>query len=262
MENGRKGGGDLRLDVVVLTRNSQRMLERCFNSIYKGVPTNRLIVVDGYSTDKTLDIVDQFNRRYGNVVVIQDGGTRGSARQKGIEVVETEWFMFVDSDVTLCDGWFEKAKRLIREDVGAIWGLDYWSILRNSFTNKVILSMVAKGFEYRGGMHDLLVRYEAIRDIKIPHHLHRYEDAYVKDWIINKGYKVVVSYDPYCIHYRTPAWSFSKGVRIGLEEIRSALRNGYVKALLHQAAPYFAFWFSKMMKSKARKRAYNVIAKS
>ncbi len=241
------------VDVVVLTKNSQWMLKKCFKSIYKNVPVNHLIVVDGYSTDRTLEIVDEFDRRYGNVVLIKDGGTRASARQKGIETVETEWFIFVDSDVVLCDQWFEKAKNFINDDIGAIWGVDYWSVLRNSFTNRVVLLMLTKAFDFRGGAHDLLVRHEAVKDIKIPLHLHRYEDAYIKDWITKKGYKTLVSYDPYCIHHRTPAWTFSKGVQIGIDEIRTALTHRYFRALLHQAPPYFVFWFSKMIKSKLRR---------
>jgi hypothetical protein len=39
--------------------------------------------------------------------VIFDKGTRATARQKGIEAVGTEWFVFVDSDVVLKEGWFE-----------------------------------------------------------------------------------------------------------------------------------------------------------
>ena len=40
-----------RMDVIVLTKNSERLLEQCFDSIFENVPVNRLIVVDGYSTD-------------------------------------------------------------------------------------------------------------------------------------------------------------------------------------------------------------------
>ena len=90
---------DSRIDVVLLTKNSERKLQECVDSIYSNIPVARLIAVDGYSKDKTLDILGEFNRKYRNVKVIMDKGTRATALQKGIEAVETDWFVFVDSDV-------------------------------------------------------------------------------------------------------------------------------------------------------------------
>ncbi|MEJ5327575.1 MAG: glycosyltransferase family A protein, partial [Candidatus Bathyarchaeia archaeon] len=98
------------IDVIVITKNSERMLRECLCSVYSNVPVNRLIIVDGYSTDKTLNIVEEFQRKHGNVLLLQDKGNRATARQKGISHVETEWFMFVDSDVVLSRGWFRKAE--------------------------------------------------------------------------------------------------------------------------------------------------------
>ena len=53
---------------------------------------------------------------------MQDAGTRATARQKGIELLNTEWFAFVDSDIILNEGWFETVKKSIANDVGAIEG--------------------------------------------------------------------------------------------------------------------------------------------
>jgi glycosyltransferase involved in cell wall biosynthesis len=83
------------VDVILLTKNSERVLEGCLRSIYRNVPVARLIVIDNYSVDGTVDILRRFDDKYHNVLIIQDGGTRATARQKGITNVETEWFMFV-----------------------------------------------------------------------------------------------------------------------------------------------------------------------
>jgi glycosyltransferase involved in cell wall biosynthesis len=80
----------MRIDVVMLTKNSDYILERCLDSIYNNIPINRLIVVDGFSTDRTLDILEKYRKNYRNVVLVQDAGTRATARQKGIELVKTE----------------------------------------------------------------------------------------------------------------------------------------------------------------------------
>jgi glycosyltransferase involved in cell wall biosynthesis len=99
------------IDVIMLTKNSEDLLDECLKSIYKNVPVKRLIVVDGFSTDNTLKIIKEFNEKYGNVKVIAEKGSRAKARERGIKEVETDWFMFADSDVILCEDWFEKELR-------------------------------------------------------------------------------------------------------------------------------------------------------
>lgn len=214
------------LDVVMLTKNSERMLHACLASVYGNVPVNNLIVVDGYSTDATLSIVKKFQEKYGNVLVIQEEGTRGSARQKGILNVKTDWFMFVDSDVVLCDGWFSKAEKLMRDNVGAIWGIEIWSVLRKTRILKLFERMTLKIFEKRGGTHDLLVRTEAVRGIRIPFHLHTYEDSYIKSWINKKGYDVIPVYEPYCVHYRPEgAWTIKRSVGFIASDLKLAVSH-------------------------------------
>jgi glycosyltransferase involved in cell wall biosynthesis len=214
------------LDVVVLTKNSERMLDACLASIYRNVPVNNLIVVDGYSTDATLSIMKRFQEEHGNVIVIQDSGTRGSARQKAIERVQTDWFMFVDSDVILCEGWFEKAKKLIKDNVGAVWGMEIWSVLRKMKILGLFERMTMKIFEKRGGTHDLLVRTEAVKGIRIPFNLHTYEDSYIKSWICRKGYDVVPAYEPYCIHYRPEnVWTVNQSIGFIASDLRLAINH-------------------------------------
>ncbi|MCK4477818.1 glycosyltransferase family 2 protein [Candidatus Bathyarchaeota archaeon] len=215
----------MNVDVVVLTKDSEETLGKCLDSIYTNVPVNRLIVVDGCSTDKTLRIIRKFNKKYNNVVLLSEKGTRGKARQKAIEQVMTEWFMFVDSDVILCNGWFEKAKKLLKDGVGAIWGIEVWSVLKNTTILKLFERITMKIFGKRGGTHDLLVRYEAVKDIHIPSNLHIYEDAYIKSWICEKGYKVISAYEPYCIHHRpTIVWTIRKSVSLVANELKFAIR--------------------------------------
>ena len=192
------------VDVVLITKDSERMLKPCVQSIYDNVPVGQLIVVDGYSKDRTIPILNQFNQTYGNVKIILDNGTRATARQKGMEAVQTDWFMFVDSDVVLCKDWYRKAQEYIEPDVGAVWGIEVWSTIKNPKTLKLFLTTTRKIFDVRGGTHDTLIRTDLIRDINIPRKLHVFEDAYIKDWIEHKDYRVVACYTPFCMHYRPP----------------------------------------------------------
>ncbi len=224
----------MKVDVIVLTKNSEETLAKCFASIYRNVPVNRLIVVDGYSEDRTIEIVGKFDKKYHNIVLLSEKGTRGKARQKAIDAVTTEWFMFVDSDVTLCNDWFEKARRLIKPSIGAIWGIEVWSVLRNIAILNLFERITLKIFGKRGGTHDLLVRHQAVKGIRIPSNLHVYEDAYIKSWICKSGYKVVSAYEPYCIHHRPPiVWTIKKSIVLIANDLKYAVR--YPQLLLSYA---------------------------
>jgi len=224
-----------KVDVIVLTKNSERLLWECLVSIYDNVPVNNLIIVDGYSTDKTIEIVNEFQKKHGNVILIQDRGTRGTARQKGLSRVATDWFVFVDSDVVLCENWFQKAIEYVHKDVGAIWGIEVWSTIQKQATLRMFLWITRKIFELRGGTHDTLVRLASVRDIQIPSTLHVFEDAYIKEWITKKGYKVIACYDPYCIHYRPQnVWT----LRGSLNIITDAIRFGNFKLIIKLTLAY------------------------
>jgi glycosyltransferase involved in cell wall biosynthesis len=214
------------VDVVILTKNSERLLRKCIDSVYRNVPVNSLIVVDGYSTDGTMQIVKEFQEKHGNVTFVQDKGTRGSARQKAMSNVKSDWFMFVDSDVILSENWFVEAEKLIKDDIGAIWGIEIWSVLRKMRVLRLFERVTLKIFEKRGGTHDLLVRRAAVEGIKVPFHLHTYEDAYIKSWICKKGYKVVGVYEPHCLHFRpNTVWTFRQNISFIINDIRFAVRH-------------------------------------
>jgi len=238
------------VDVVILTKNSERLLKECIDSVYRNVPVNSLIVVDGYSGDRTMQIVKEFQERYGNVVFVQDGGTRGRARQKAMEEVKSDWFMFVDSDVILSKGWFAKAERLIRDDVGAVWGIEIWSVLRKMRVLGLFERVTLKIFEKRGGTHDLLVRRKAVEGIEVPSHLHTYEDAYIKSWISRNGYKVLGVYEPYCFHFRPDGvWTVTQNIGFVVSDIKYAVRH---PSLLLSYGFYTGIVFSQILSHKCK----------
>jgi glycosyltransferase involved in cell wall biosynthesis len=241
------------VDIVLLTLNSERKLEDCLTSVYANIPVAKLVAVDGGSKDRTLKILAAFNRRYGNVEVIHDKGTRATARQKGIDAVTSEWFVFVDSDVVLCRDWYKKAQQLVANDVGAVWGIEVWSTLKDPRALKLFLLVTRKIFEYRGGTHDTLVRTRVVRGIKIPGDLHVFEDAYIKEYITGKGYRVVAAYDPYCIHFRPPSvWTFKGSVSIIVDAVRHSTPKLFVKLLVAYGF-YTVYSVSQLLSSDTSK---------
>ncbi|MDR2203777.1 MAG: glycosyltransferase family 2 protein [Nitrososphaerota archaeon] len=197
-----------KVDVVLLTKNSlQPCLKECIDSVYAHLPVGRLLVVDGGSTDGTVDFV----KSYSNVEVIDDTyGNRATARQKGIEAVQTTWHLHLDSDVILCKGWWGAAQKFLQPDVGALWGV---TIVGNKHIYNISKSMamlhrkdtldyiIAQQHLKRYATHDTLIRTEVVRDIHIPADLHIWEDHYIGQHIVAKNFKWLNTREPCCIHY-------------------------------------------------------------
>jgi glycosyltransferase involved in cell wall biosynthesis len=208
--------------------------------------------VDGCSKDRTIDIITAFDKRYHNVLVIEDKGTRGKARQEAINAVETDWFMFVDSDCILCDRWFEKAWRFVDDKVGAVWGIELWSVIKNPRILELFKRITMKIFQTRGGTHDLLVRREALKGIRIPEDLHVFEDTFIKQWITKNGYTVVSTYDPHCAHRRPlHVWTTSVAVGIATDEIKQGLFYRY-PILIPSYGFYVAYFFYQLLRSSTK----------
>jgi glycosyltransferase involved in cell wall biosynthesis len=237
------------IDVVVLTKDSEHLLDKCLASVYKNVPVKNLIIVDGFSTDRTLKIINEAHEAHGNVKVLKVDGSRARARERGIQQVSTDWFMFVDSDVILGRDWFRKATKNVEDNVGAIWGVNI-DIVPNVKNKRVLKmqSLIARQcFSLRGGMHDTLIRRETVKDIRIPEELHAYEDAYIINWIQAKGYKTVVGEDVYCLHYKPPTnWNLQNGVLQAIIEFRCGLVYSHMYEYMFLYPVFMFHWFIQL----------------
>jgi glycosyltransferase involved in cell wall biosynthesis len=237
------------IDVVVLTKNSEHILDKCITSIYENIPVKNLIVIDGFSTDRTLEIINETSETHGNVEVLKVNGSRASAREKGIKKVSTDWFMFVDSDVIIGRDWFRKAEKNVKSDVGAIWGvnIDVIPNIRNKRALKLQSIIARQCFSLRGGMHDTLIRRKAVEGIRIPEQLHAYEDAYIINWIKAKGYKTVIGDDVYCLHYKPPTnWKLQNGVSQAIVEFRCGLVYSHMFEYMFLYPVFMFHWFIQL----------------
>ena len=233
------------VDVVLLTKNSEHLLSKCLTSIYQNVPVKNLIVIDGFSNDRTLQILEKFNRNHGNISLFQMEGSRAKARTEGIKRVSTDWFMFVDSDVLLCKDWFKKAQADLASGVGAVWGLNV-DVIPNVKDKRILKlqSLIAKKcFYLRGGMHDTLILRKAVEGIRIPEQLHAYEDAFIVQWIETYGYKAVVGSDVYCLHYKPPGnWSLQNGIAQAIVEFKCGLVYSHLFEYMIFYPVFMLYW--------------------
>lgn len=89
----------LPLSVIVPARNAEALLPDCLESIVaSGV--NEIIVVDGCSTDRTVEIAETYGAR----VLSDEGAGLPVARLLGAEAATSYWVALIDADVVLPDG--------------------------------------------------------------------------------------------------------------------------------------------------------------
>lgn len=89
------------IDVVMCTWNSnQPYFEKCLKSVKREVPVHHFIVVDRFSRDGTVNVI----KKYFEPTVVYSNENLAKARMIGINLVDTEYFAFVDDDMELPKG--------------------------------------------------------------------------------------------------------------------------------------------------------------
>ncbi len=97
------------VDVIIPVVHTNELWEPNIKSIYREIPVNRLLISDGGCIDDSIKIVMKFPRveLYNHRKYI----SLGYCFKKLIEAVETEWFVYLHSDVYLPEGWFDTMKK-------------------------------------------------------------------------------------------------------------------------------------------------------
>jgi glycosyltransferase involved in cell wall biosynthesis len=84
------------VSVIVPTKNSERVIEKCLQSIKRQTYRDiEIIVVDNYSSDNTRKIAE----KYGTILL--RGPERSSQRNFGAKQSHGEYLLFIDSDMEL-----------------------------------------------------------------------------------------------------------------------------------------------------------------
>jgi glycosyltransferase involved in cell wall biosynthesis len=94
------------VDVIIPLFNSNVLWRTNLLSFYREIPIKTLIVGDGGSTDDSVAVVKEFPRV--NIIDQKNYRSLGYCIRKLIEMVETEYFIYLHSDVWLPNGWFDK----------------------------------------------------------------------------------------------------------------------------------------------------------
>ncbi|MFX0096365.1 MAG: glycosyltransferase family 2 protein, partial [Candidatus Hodarchaeota archaeon] len=82
------------IDVVIPTKNSGQTLDLCIRGIKNHIPYGRIIVIDDYSEDDTLDIAQKHE-----CFIVKSRAKYSLKLRQGAWFTKGQYFMIVDSDV-------------------------------------------------------------------------------------------------------------------------------------------------------------------
>ncbi|WP_138483950.1 glycosyltransferase [Dyadobacter bucti] len=100
------------ISVILVTYNADRYLQKCLDSIYaQQYPYIEIIVVDGASTDNTLEILRQNSARFAFWKSEKDSGIY-DAMNKALDHVKGGWVYFIGADDILLPAFSALAEEL------------------------------------------------------------------------------------------------------------------------------------------------------
>ena len=102
------------VSVIMPSYNSKKYIKKAIDSVLEQTYSNfELIIVDGNSTDGTLDILDEYKKQDRRIKVIQDEGRGiGAALQLGCQIASGKFIARMDSDDIAINKRFEKQLKI------------------------------------------------------------------------------------------------------------------------------------------------------
>lgn len=239
------------VSVNIRTYNSEKTLEKTLTSV-KGqtYPNIEIVVSDGYSTDRSVDIA----KKYGAKVNFAD--KLGDARYQNYEKSKGEYILSLDSDqilekkviegcVSLCEGKSVDAvtiaeKSLIQKGtlVERLIAFDKWVIDKQKDADVMFGTACPRFF-----------RKDLFRNLTWPEELAVFDDTILYSELLKQGAKIEYLSSSSVLHHEVTSWIdfFKKFFRYG---------RGYVGALRAQPSTIVAHslprrsYFSKVAFSK------------
>ncbi len=85
----------LSITAVILTKNEENNISECIKSLNF---CDEILIIDDYSTDRTVEIVNDLNNKKVKVIKHVLNGDFSKQRNFGLEKAQNEWVIFIDAD--------------------------------------------------------------------------------------------------------------------------------------------------------------------
>ncbi len=245
------------ITVVIPTLNEEKYISNCLGSVFSQTYATRLTeiyVIDGGSSDKTIDIVKRYQENHKNLFLLNNkkkiqaaAFNLGAEKAKGEIIIRLDAHCFYDPDyIYYC------VLNHSKSDYGNVGGR--WIILPGADTlmGKTIASINVSPFglggaAYRVSNHKMLVesvpfgsfRKKIVLIVgKMNENLHRGEDNEYNARILKAGYKIL--FDPRIVakyYSRSTLKLFLKQMYSNGFSIGVLMRNSFYSVYFHNTIP-------------------------
>lgn len=215
--------GSLPISVIIPVKNMENIIEECLNSVQRNNPAE-IIVVDGNSTDGTLEIA----RRYTEKIYSDEGRGASYAHQLGAERASQEYIAYVDADIVLPEGTLSTMLAELRAsgyaNIQALWRAASRSTYWERASDWHVQALQArKG----GGLSAALLRRDVVLSVGFDTSIEYSEDYTFLSRLKRKGYKVGNSSAFVYHHHRADLKSLAKRqLRVAQDTIPLMRRYG------------------------------------
>lgn len=139
------------ISFIIPTLNEEKTIENTLKSIDAFSGEKEIIISDGKSTDRTVDIA----RKYAHKIIVHDGKTKqniGQGRNEGAKVARGEYVVFVDADVIIPDmnQFIKKVKKYFDKDARLVAVTSGSTVLKELATipDIIIFKLLAYYFSF------------------------------------------------------------------------------------------------------------------
>lgn len=171
-----------KISIITITYNSEKTLEATIETIRNQNYANlEYIIVDGGSTDKTLDIIEKHDKSIITKWISEKDNGISDAFNKGIRLATGEIIGIINSDDGLCDGALDALAREYDPTVDVYRGK---VILWNTETNTKVVEVPSMHIPYAGIKVNVSHQGTFVR-----------KDAYEKYGLFNTDYRFSMDLD-------------------------------------------------------------------
>lgn len=196
----------LPVSVIIPVRNAEHLIESCLRTILASEPAE-IIVVDGLSTDRTLDIIKNYDIR-----IISDGG-RGvpAARMMGIHAASYSIVVLIDVDIEIPTG---ALNQLYEEfSTGNFDGLQAGLVSHSGigYWGRALVNHHNNGRSKRWpGLMATIFKKQVLLDNPLDERFRSGEDIEIRWRLKTSGYKMGVSQSVFVKHWFGDTYEFAK----------------------------------------------------
>lgn len=128
-----------KITIVITVYNIEKYISECLNSIINQTIKNiEIICVDDASTDKSLQILNEYQKKDSRIIILHNNKNQGqaSSRNRGCCLARGEYLYVMDGDDRLQDGALDRLYNCAKENK-----LDFVTFSASVFTNENNLEM-------------------------------------------------------------------------------------------------------------------------